>query len=361
VHVVQHLKSGGAETLVRALVRGLARENIDVRVVSIYADGLNERERAELGVPVRSAYRRGRGDLAFLPRLVRILRDEAPDIVHAHLSAGKYAGRFAALLAGVPAIVFTEHGDERRDAPYLLASRALHARTVRFVVFSDEQRRALAAADGVPLERIRVVPNGVAPPPPGDRHALRASIELHDDAFALYVPARLVPQKNQALAIDALARTSSPGDGRVLVLAGAGPDEASLRARARAAGIEDRVRFLGFRDDAATLMRAMDAFVMPSVWERMPLALGEAMLAGLPVVSTPWTGSRAFLEDGVTAFVSADASAGAFARALSRLSDPVARAAVASRGEAFASERFDLATTVRGHVALYDEVARVPR
>ena len=121
-------------------------------------------------------------------------------------------------------------------------------------------------------------------------------------------------------------------------------------------GLTRHVRFLGFRDDAASLCVAMDAFVLPSLWEHMPLALGEAMRAGLPVVTTPWAGAEAFVDDGVTGVVAADFSVEAFAAALDRLRDEPRRRALAERGRAFADRRFDLERNVRRHIELYAEL-----
>ena len=104
VHVVQHLKSGGAETFVRGLTSGLRRGGLDVRILSIYPDGLSAGERSALGVPVTSLEREGRGDIAAFGRAIAALRESRPDIVHAHLHAGKYAGRIGAIAAGVPSI-----------------------------------------------------------------------------------------------------------------------------------------------------------------------------------------------------------------------------------------------------------------
>lgn len=352
LHVVQVLKSGGAEVMVRGLTAGLRDAGVDVGIVSIYPDGLEDEARARLRVPVFQVGRRGKLDAGFFPRLVGELRRQRPAVVHAHLHAGKYAGRLAAVLAGVPNIVFTEHGDPLRGPVNAVANRFLHARTARFVVFSEEQRQRFAAREGVPLERVVVIPNGVARPV-GDRAALRAALGLDAAAFALYVPARFSVEKNQVLAVRAFARSARPDDGWVLVLAGAGAEEEAVRREAAALGVAERVRFLGFREDAATLCVAMDAYLLPSSWEHMPLALGEAMRAGLPVVSTPWTGHDVLLRDGVTGFVARDFSAEAFAAALERLRDEAARRAVADSGRTLADERFDPARTVREHVALY--------
>jgi len=255
----------------------------------------------------------------------------------------------------VPNIVFTEHGDPLRGPLNWLANRFLHPRTARFIVFTPEQRERFSRREGVPLERIAVIHNGVAAPV-GDRQALRASLGLTAQTFALYVPARFSPEKNQVLALRAFASTQRPGEARALVFAGAGSGESELRREAAALGVASEVRFLGFRDDAANLCVAMDAFVLPSLWEHMPLALGEAMRAGLPVVTTPWTGVEALIEDGVSGFVARDFSVDAFAAALERLRDEALRLAVAERGRRFADVRFDPERSVREHIALYREL-----
>jgi len=338
------------------LATGLRAAGVDVGIVSIYPDGLDDASREALGVPVLGANRRGKFDLAFFGRLTSILRAQRPDVVHAHLHAGKYAGRLAAVLSGVPQIVFTEHGDPLRGPLNALANRFLHPRTARFVVFTPEQRERFSLREGVPLERITVIANGVAAPV-GDRAALRASLGFGPETFALYLPARFSAEKNQVLALRAFARTLRPGEARLLVFAGAGAGESELRREAANLGVASSVRFLGFRPDAATLCVAMDAFVLPSLWEHMPLALGEAMRAGLPVVTTPWTGVEALVTDGVSGFVAADFSVDGFGAALERLRDDTLRRDVADRGRAFAGDRFDPERNVREHIALYRELA----
>ncbi|MBD5633945.1 MAG: glycosyltransferase family 4 protein [Candidatus Eremiobacteraeota bacterium] len=359
LHIVQHLKNGGAETFVRGLTSGLLARGLDVRILSLYPDGLSPSERVALGVPIVSLERRGRADIAaFYPRLVREIRRARADVVHAHLHAGKFAGRIGAIVAGAPAIVFTEHGDEAGGPLRSAVNRVLHPRTTRFVVFSEEQREAFSASERVALERIVVIRNGVAEPPQADRERLRAELGLSPGAFAAYMPARLTSQKNHSLALRAFARAFASDSRARLVFAGAGPLEADIRAEASALGLGDRTSFLGFRDDAALLMRAMDAFLMPSLWEKMPLALGEAMRAGLPVVTSPWAGHTSFVTDDETGIVSADLSVDAFAHAIARMRDPETRRRITARARTFAAEAFGLETSVAQHAALYEQIVR---
>ena len=357
VHLCSNLREGGAEALVRALAPQLLTEGVDVTLVSVYGSRLTESDRREIGVPIVEIGRRKRGDYGYFPRLVKTLRSLRPDVVHAHLHLGKYAGRLAAIAARVPAIVFTEHGDETGGRLRAAINRVLHPLTARFIVFTEAQRTAFGASQHVAADRIRVIPNGIPPfQETADRASLREELGIPLDAFALFLPARLAHQKNQRLAISALAQSSV--ERLHLVLAGDGPDADALRQHARDEGVIERIRFLGYRTDIRRIGRAMDAFVMSSLWERMPLALGEAMIDGLPVISTPWDGARDFITDGETGYLSADFSARALAQAFDRVaSEDVQRAQIREQARGYAMERFDIRRTARAHADLYREVS----
>jgi glycosyltransferase involved in cell wall biosynthesis len=359
IHVVQTLVAGGAETMIRTLCPGLAAAGIDVGIVSVYPSGLDEAARARLGVPVLDLGRRGRGDLRYFVPLVRTLRAQRPDVVHAHLHTGQYAGRAAALLAGVPAIVLTAHGDEPGGPVRALADRVLHARTARFIVFSEAQRRRFAAEQHVPLERVVVIPNGVvAQPATASRAELRAQLGIPAGAFAVYCVGRLAPEKNQRALLDALALVRDAGADDVhLVIAGDGSLADELRAYAGTLELGARVHFLGHRDDAPQLGVAMDLYVQSSLRERMSLALGEAMLGGLPPVVTPWDGASDLVRDGETGFVAAGFTGAAVAQAILRAyhdRDALGRVAHAATERAQAA--FDAGAMVRAHVALYESL-----
>ncbi len=357
VHLCANLREGGAEALVRALAPRLIDEGVDVTLVSVYGSRLSESERAELGVPIVEIGRTKRGDYGYWPRLVATLRALRPDVVHAHLHTGKYAGRLAALVARVPAIVFTEHGDEAGGPLRDAINRFLHPQTARFVVFTESQRRAFGASEHVADARIAVIPNGIAPPGAiADRNVLRDELGIPRDAFALFAPARLATQKNQRLAIAALRESRV---GRLhLVLAGDGPDAAMLREIAAESGVAERVHFLGYRTDVRRIGGAMDAYVLPSLWERMPLALGEAMFDGLPAISTPWEGASDFITDGETGYLARDFTPTALAAAFDRAAlDDALRVRVRSNARRYAAARFDLRRTARAHADLYHELA----
>ena len=229
-------------------------------------------------------------------------------------------GRFAAMLAGVPHIIFTEHGDSVRDPLRTAINRVLHARTECFVVFSEAQRADFAAKEHVPTERIRIIPNGVEVLAyEGEAAEVRAELGIAEGTRLAVIPARLIEGKNIVLAIEALAlRPLLGGRPWLLALAGEGPDRERCAHRAAALGVAHRVLFLGYRADVPRLLRAADLCLMPSRSESMPLAVGEAMLARTPIVSAPWPYVASFIRDGETGFVSEDHSAATFVDAIVR-------------------------------------------
>jgi glycosyltransferase involved in cell wall biosynthesis len=187
------------------------------------------------------------------------------------------------------------------------------------------------------------------------RADVRAEIGVPPGAFAVFGIGRLAPEKNQAAALDALAAIKAAGADDVhLVLAGTGPLADELRAHAAALAVDDRVHFLGHRADAPEIASAMDVFLLTSLRERMPLALGEAMLAGLAPIITPWAGSDDMIRDGENGFVARGFDGTSIAEAVLRAYHDRANLARAARAAAASARTsFDVDAMVRGHVELY--------
>jgi glycosyltransferase involved in cell wall biosynthesis len=293
--------------------------------------------------------------------LVKTLREIDPDVVHAHLHTGQYPGRVAALIAGARSIVLTIHGREPGGPIRWVLDRYLHARTTRFIVFTEGQRLRLARAERIAPERIVVIPNGVSATPLRIREDVRRELGLPNNAFVVYSAARLAEQKNHAALLDAMALLEQEGLRDIhLVLAGAGPLDNTLRGRAAQLGLTQRVVFLGFRSDASALCPGMDIFALPSHWEGMPLALGEAMIAGLAPLVTPWQDHGDFVTDGRTGYVSRGFDGPALAAAIRRAwSSGATRDAIAREARRAARAMFDGAATVRAHAALYRELSQI--
>jgi glycosyltransferase involved in cell wall biosynthesis len=120
--------------------------------------------------------------------------------------------------------------------------------------------------------------------PPPDRREFRRSLGLPGDANIMLFAGRLVPEKNPAFTLDVLFEMRRLDASAVAVFAGSGSEEETILARAQALGLKDHIRFLGWRDDIASIMRCADWFMLPSPerpMEGFGLAVVEAQLAGL--------------------------------------------------------------------------------
>ncbi len=235
LHVISDLGTYGAERFVLRLLEAFAEPGIELAVLTVAAP---RGPRAEVGVPLFGADRRGKADLAFLGRMVGTMRRWRPDVVHTHTAFGKYYGRIAALAARVPRIVHTEHNSEY-GMPWPLLVRAvdrvLDPRTDAVVTFSPTQRERLVREDRIRPERIVLIPNGIPlrPPPADARAAARRALGAGAGEPVIVHVGRFSAVKNQRLAIEALAALAAPAR---LVLIGDGGDREALAALAGARG-----------------------------------------------------------------------------------------------------------------------------
>ncbi|MER7490855.1 glycosyltransferase [Streptomyces sp. NPDC126497] len=297
LHIITGLGVGGAEQQLRLLLRHLP---VDCDVVTLtnpgpVADGLGAD-----GVRVVHLGMGGNRDLAALPRLVRLIRAGGYDLVHTHLYRACVYGRLAARLAGVRAVVATEHslGDTQLEGRRLTAGvRALYLASER--LGSATVAVSPTVADrlkrwGVPAPRIEVVPNGIDLDrfrfDPERRERTRRRLGLPRDAFVVGGVGRLTRGKRFEVLVRALALL--PED-HWLLLVGGGPEDHVLRRTAREAGVAGRVLFTGERPvvpdgtpgpDLPSLTSAMDLFAAPSAEEAFGLAAVEALASGLPVL-----------------------------------------------------------------------------
>lgn len=366
VHIVPTLCGDGAEARVRTIVPQLAAGGLRLSVVSVYGTQLDEAQRGRWNVPLYEiGYAGARDAPAAFVRLIWRLRSLRPDVVHGHVDSGKYLGRAAAIAAGVPRIVYTEH----RSHPLVgrlhgAADRALRSATDAVIAFHERQRRSIAERDGIPLERIVVIPGGIVHRAPADgeaRASARARLGLRSDDFVVLYAAQLAHVKDPQLAIRAFARTADdPLRRTVLLIAGTGPLAAHVRTACEPLG--ERARMLGDHRDVASLLAAADAFLVTSQSESMPLGLVEAMGAGVPVVSTPFAGVHELLAGGEAGMIAAEHAWEPLSVALALLRDrPEIAALLAARASLRARTVYDLATAARRHHELYTELRSAHR
>lgn len=295
------------------------------------------------------------GRVAGVIGLARAIRAERPAIVHAHLSwplACKH-GTLAARLARVPAIVGTAQLYVRPDRPW--QARLQLAPLQRIIAVSREVATRYAVELRVPARRLAVVHNGIQVPAvvPSRDPARRAEMLAGGPDYLVFTPARLHQQKGHGFLLEAAARVPDA----TFVLAGDGPLRAELEAQARSLGIADRCRFLGQRSDVPELMAAADLFVLPSLYEGLPVSVLEAMAAARPVVATAIGGTDEAITHEATGLLVPPRDPESLAAAIRRLqADPRLAASLAVAGRERVEREFSVAATARGVTRIYEEL-----
>jgi len=360
-HVLSSFDMGGQERVALDLAASQIRAGYRVTALSLAPppDGPLAAEFRAAGVAVdRVARPRPGVDPMLVLRLSRWLSKNRVALAHTHNRMALIYGAPAARLAGA-AVVHTKHGNNPRGGTRLLAGN-LAARFVdAFVAVSPETADFARRRHEVDERRLSVIPNGIDlgrfHPQPTARARVRAELGIDADAWVVGTVGRVAVEKNQALLLRAAAPLLGPGTR--LVVAGDGPLLPSLAELAGSLGIAAFVHLLGARRDVPDVLNALDAFVLCSSTEGLPLAIPEAMATGLPVVSTRVGGIPTVIDEGQTGFLIAVGDEGALRDRVERLrADPELRRACGDRARTAAMTRFS-AERMRGdYIELYRRV-----
>lgn len=284
---------GGAERAVARLLAGLRERGH--RVLLLCNDPVVAEPAGALGVDARILPLGGDAAVHHALGLALRLRRWKPDVLLVGMFKKVWLAGLAGRMGGVPRVVVRVglESDVPRNAKYRFAFRRL---VDHVVVVAERLAPGYEALPAYGAGRVTVIPNAVHPsaPPRGDG-ALRKALGIAPGAPVVGTVARLATQKRLDRLVDAVARL--PGDVHCIV-AGEGPCERDLRARASAAGVAHRVHFLGYHGDVGDVLAAIDVFAVTSGQEGMSNAMLEALAAGVPVVSTPVSGTEEALRPG---------------------------------------------------------------
>ena len=298
--------------------------------------------------------------LAAIPRVAQHLRRERVDLIHAHLPLAGVVARAAGRLAGVP-VVYTEHNLLRHYHPL---TRRLHLATWRWqdevVAVSGDVEASVRrhAGDGV---AVRTVLNGVNVgdyrPGAASGSGVRERWGIPPGAPVAGTVAVFREQKRLGdwLVVAARVRERVPA-ARFLVV-GDGPLRAEVEAGVRERGLDGAVHLVGFQDEVRPFLAAMDAYLMTSAFEGLPIALLEAMAMGLPAVVTAVGGIPELVADGESGALRACGDVDGLAASLAALlSDPDERRRQSAYARADVVDRFSMARMQADLEAVYRRV-----
>lgn len=354
-HVLGSFRIGGAEQIALDLAAAQRAAGHHVLAVGmgVEPDGPRVAQFRARGIEVHLLPRRPGLDLGMIVKLATLFHERWVSIVHTHNQAPLIYAAPAGWLAGLP-VCHTKHGEDPDQGARRWLRRAGGAFVGAFVAVSADTARD--AVGEVAARKIHVVPNGINlsrfAPDPQARRAIRAELGLRPDAWVVGTVGRLAPVKNQALLLQAAARSPAAADR--IVIAGDGPEAQPLYALAAELGITDRVTFLGERHDVPRILAALDVFALPSLSEGMPLSAIEAMASGLPVVAMAVGGVPAVVRGGETGLLVRSGDAAMLAAALGDLrADPALAARMGAAGKAAALSEYSAETMARRYMDHY--------
>jgi glycosyltransferase involved in cell wall biosynthesis len=358
--ITPSLRGGGLERLVRDLALALTARGHHAAVFCLNGLGTYADELIAAGVAVHDCSEGPIRLRGYPVRLIRALRDFAPDVIHAH-SGTWFAASVAKSRLRAPRLVFTDHGRYPPE-PWIRGQieRWCHRRTDGFVAVTSAlaryDREYLRLPDEPPvvlngIDLAPYAPNGV-----GARDRLRAEWTVRPgDVLALAI-GRFAPVKNYEGMLRAVAAARAEAPALRLAILGTGPGEDAARELAATLGIADAVTFLGFRRDVADCLQAADLFLNASHTEALPVSLLEAMAAGVPTVAPRVGGIPDALGEPPAGLLVPVDETRALAGALARITaDAGLRAELGDLARTHAV-RFSLENFVSNYCALYESV-----
>jgi glycosyltransferase involved in cell wall biosynthesis len=268
-----------------------------------------------------------------LLRTFLVCRQKQFDVVHTHTLLPGVAGRMGARFAGVPCVVHTFHS----WPPHLYkslafkwgfyASEIVAAYSAHAILFQNpDDMQCWKEIPAVPSHKATLVGNGIdfsaitKKAGLGARERIRREFDLNEEDYVIVNVARFEPQKGHSFLLQALKDLIPQVNQKVVVLlVGNGTEQEKIEAETKQLGLQDMVRFTGYRKDVPDLLAAADVSVMTSHYEGIPRALMESMAIGLPVVATDVPGTRSLIRPNQTGFLVKYGDISGFSSALVKL------------------------------------------
>ena len=302
LQVIPYFCFGGAETMCENLCYAQKALGHDVVAVSLYNDQTPIARRMEAaGIRIRYLDKKLGLDVSMVPKLLDLMKQEKPDVVHTHLDVIKYAVA-AARLAGVKTCIHTVHSVAHQEAEGLLQKLIngfyYHMGWSVPVALSPEVQGTICDFYGLQQDRVPVIYNGIDI----SKCSPKTNYELSAPANLVHIGRFDVP-KNHAGLLEAFSRVLKQRPNCRLHLVGDGDLRPEIEALAEKLQIADGVVFHGMQSDVHPYLEQADIFLLPSSYEGMPMTIIEAMATALPIVATMVGGIPDMVEDGKRALL----------------------------------------------------------
>lgn len=356
---VLHIELGkrrlGGSMQVFYLAREMKRRQMDIAVVCPDQSPLHSMCEME-GIPVFPVRYRGDLDLSLIPRLIRMLSDYRPGIVHIHSRRGADTlGAFAARLAGEVKVVVSRRVDNPVK-PGIFTRIRYGWLCDRIVAVSGGIVKELVRG-GIPEEKISLVYSAVEASDfqvRTDAAKVRADLGLDLQDSVVAVIAQLIDRKGHRFLLRGAPAILARHNKVKFLLLGEGETESKLRNLSRELDIEEHVIFAGYRDNIGEILSIVDVLVHPATMEGFANCVLQAMAAQVPVVATSVGGMPESVLHGINGILVPPRDSKAIADAvIELLNDASLRKNMGAEGRRIVEDRFNVKNMVDGNLALY--------
>lgn len=337
LHIIGGGEIGGAEIHILDLARHLSPLEIEVHLCCLFPAPLLQRAQQQ-GIKATAITMRNKLDVFSLWRVMQIVREVNPHIVHTHGVRANLMGRLAAKLAGVRHTVTTVHSVLEHDYPDTTArwlnywsEKLTSGLTERYIVVAEFLKKNLCD-QGIPANKVSVIHNGIDI----DKFSGCRSVQVQDNARTLFSSVRLElgideqaplvgmvgrfhPVKGHRCLVEAAKEIVKINPQVRFLLVGDGNIRDEIAQCIREKNLEAYFVFTGFREDIARIYQALDILALPSLSEGLSLTLMESMLCGCPAVVTRVGGNPEIVIDGKNGLIVSPCDSLALAAALLRL------------------------------------------
>ncbi len=388
LHIILNLDTGGAQEVVRTLVKYQQMSGCRP-VVCTLRDGPVRKKIEELGVPVEVIPGRKWGVQVFplfVADMVRIYRSLGNvvraykiDVAQTHLfRVLDFLVLLLPLTTSLRAVTWTFHSvnfplrkEEMTSMHWLLGPkrsvqhllyRWISPYVGRYIAVSDEVKRNMMRIFGQIENKITVISNGVdvdayKSPAESYREEVKKELGLSDNARLIINVANLLEAKGQNHLVDAAAAVVSTNSEAHFLLAGEGHLRGKLEEQVRLKGLEGNVHLLGSRNDIPKLLAVSDVFVLSSIWEGLSMALLEAMAAAKPVVATSVSGTIQVVIPDKTGLVVQPGDCISLAGAINKiLRNPDLASSLGNAAREHVTKHFSAMKQAEEHEVLYREL-----
>jgi sugar transferase (PEP-CTERM/EpsH1 system associated) len=357
VHILHSFGTGGMEKGVATIISHAS--NFFEHIVLCLSTSGETQRLLPPGTEVHELHKPPGNSLLFILKLVRALKQLAPDVVHTR-NWGGTDGIIAARLAGIRSVIQGEHGWDMND-PSGLNRRRVKARKFlsswvkEFTCVSKDMKKWLEKTIGV-RRPITQIYNGIdirVYYPANGYSQIRNELAIPDESFVIGTVGRLDPIKDHPTLFQAVEKARENHNNLRLLVVGDGPERIRLEKIA-----PESVYFLGNRTDIPDVLRALDLFVLNSLNEGISNTILEAMASGLPVVVTSVGGNPELVQNGKTGRLVSPGDSDDLASAMyAYIKNPDTCATHGKAGRIRAEKHFRIEQMVENYEAVYRRVA----